>query len=285
VGYWYKEIACGSDGTFYCSEEFYANSVLRKSFDGFENNSANQLDEFEFQPAPSRYYDALGRRTAKQPEIRRPLFWKRNKKSAGYQGQSSFNDFSRIYPLEVDFDSIGFKVEPEDGTLHGYALAWHEFYVKFRLIEQSRLEELNFCTCRPGRSIPLMMEMQVNMTTVIREVVDHGDPVLAAHEKWHVEKYKSDGEFTLPSSAWVDYCDQPAVCRAIAAEAKSLFEPRLRALLGAQNAWDDEDPNNISKERIPVDSIINGMYREVDFELRDCINWVYEQDGEYKPVE
>ncbi len=274
VGWWYKEIAC--DGGAYCPEEAYANSVLRKSFDGFfDNNTAREFNEFEFQPAPIRYYDALGRRTVQRSEIVRPLFWKKNKNVSSYQGQSSLNDLSKNYPVMVGFDadSVEFSVE-------GHALAIHKIKIKYNVFEQSKLEELHFCKCRPGGSIPFTMDLYLYMTTTINEVIDEGNPLLAAHEQWHVDSYERDGTFGLTPSIQVDYCDQKTICQAIANEAKSAFEPRFRALLEAQNTWDDEDPNNSSKERIPVDAMIEGMYREVDFELKDCINWVYEQKGQ-----
>jgi hypothetical protein len=276
VGWWYKEVSCNEAG-IYCPEEAYDSyrnnqSVLRKSFDGFENNSANQLDEFEFQPAPSRYYDALGRRTAKQPETMRPLFWKRNKKSAGYQGQSSFNDFSKIYPLEVDFDSIGFKVEPEDGTLHGYALAWHEFGIYFNVIAEERelYSGLKYCQCLPGESITLTLVTKILMTTTSKEIVDHGDSLLAFHEKGHVEINNILGNGYWELTLKKDFCNPENICEEITSTAKSLFEPLLRYLLNTHNRWDVEDGNNVSEERIDVETEIGRMLADVDRKMSSC---------------
>ncbi len=229
--WWWVEVACetdipDSDDEFVCPE----NSIFFKRNDHLEDleDSINIFDG-----SVIVLYDALGR---KQKSL--DVF---EKKKAIYARKVNRNENRALNETFKNWN-ISFK------TVSGYVEAKTELGFK----------QINFdCSSRAKTIIVVNLYMRTPKDS-IHKVVNSDDERLLAHENRHVEIYLKEGNDDWIGKISVKHgsLTKRNACNTVKKAFWPVVEKRYRKMLKMQNAWDDEDKNNISHARHNIDSLV-----------------------------
>lgn len=228
--WWWVEVPCetetpDSDDEFVCPENgifFKRNEPLETSEDSIEF-----LDESVFV-----LYDALGRK-----QKSRDVF---EKKKAIYARKA--NRKGRLVREFFGNWSVSFK------TVSGYVEAKTELGLK----------NVHFdCVSQTKTIIVANLYMKTPKDS-IHKVVDSDDERLLAHENRHEEIYllKGNDEWEERISVNSNRLTEKNSCYMVKKTFWPVMEKRYRKMLKMQNAWDDEDKNNVSHARLNIDSLL-----------------------------
>ena len=229
--WWWVEVSCetdipDSDDEFVCPE----NSIFFKRNDHLEDleDSINIFDG-----SVIVLYDALGR---KQKSL--DVF---EKKKAIYARKVNRNENRALNETFKNWN-ISFK------TVSGYVEAKTELGFK----------QINFdCSSRAKTIIVVNLYMRTPKDS-IHKVVNSDDERLLAHENRHVEIYLKEGNDDWIGKISVKHgsLTKRNACNTVKKAFWPVVEKRYRKMLKMQNAWDDEDKNNISHARHNIDSLV-----------------------------
>lgn len=228
--WWWVEVPCeietpDSDDEFVCPENgifFKRNEPLETSEDSIE-----LLDE-----SVVGLYDALGRMQKHRNVFgKRNAFYARKAHRKGRLVREFFGNWS-----------VSFK------TVSGYVEAKTELGLK----------NVHFdCVSQTKTIIVANLYMKTPKDS-IHKVIDSDDERLLAHENRHEEIYllKGNGEWEERISVNSNRLTEKNSCYMVKKTFWPVMEKKYRKMLKMQNAWDDEDKNNVSHARLNIDSLL-----------------------------
>ncbi len=228
--WWWVEVPCeiespDSDDEFVCPENgifFKRNEPLETSEDSIEF-----LDE-----SVVGLYDALGRKQKHRNVFgKRNAFYARKAHRKGRLVREFFGNWS-----------VSFK------TVSGYVEAKTELGLK----------NVHFdCVSQTKTIIVANLYMKTPKDS-IHKVIDSDDERLLAHENRHEEIYllKGNGEWEERISVNSNRLTEKNSCYIVKKTFWPVMEKKYRKMLKMQNAWDDEDKNNVSHARLDIDSLL-----------------------------
>ena len=226
--YWWVEVPCEADDSEdepVCPENgifFKRNEPLETSEDSVETLGESVVG----------LYDALGRK-----QKHRNVFGKRN----AFYARKAHRDRRTVREFFENW-SVSFK------TVSGYVEAKTE--LGFRNVHFD-------CVSQTKTIIVADLYMKTPKDS-IDKVVDSDDKRLLAHENRHEEIYLLEGndEWEEKISANRNRLTEKNSCYIVKKTFWPVMEKRYRKMLEMQNAWDDEDKNNVSHARINIDSLV-----------------------------
>ena len=119
-------------------------------------------------------------------------------------------------------------------------------------------------TCSNGEYIPLHVFFELRTLEEDIDVNLEGDDAnLRYHELKHKNIYIKYGNDSWDESTTISRrMTNKKVCEKIKEDYWGSVETRVRNMLNLQNAWDDEDVNNISHERINVNQELKKLKKQ-----------------------
>lgn len=184
-------------------------------------------------------------------------------------GDVNLYRFVGNYPI-TSLDPMGL----DNQTIDGYVNATSFVHASFGA-PTKKSGKKNFSICgkddKSVNSTLLTYSIQLSLSTTIDYYEDQNgeSPNLTKHEQKHVDIYNELGNSSWKIDFSIDKCpEDPSECEAIKNASWVALQNKLLGLINAQNAWDSQDANNISKERINVGRSIDDVKQEFDKEFK-----------------
>ncbi len=242
--WWWVEVPCetetpDSDDEFVCPE----NGIFFK-----QNEPLNELDDSikTFDESVIVLYDALGRKQKSRSGF--------GKRKALYARKVNRKE-SEVLNVIFENWSVSFK------TVSGFVEAKTELGFK----------NVHFdCVSQTKTIIVANLYMKTPKDS-IDKVVDSDDERLLAHENRHEEIYLLEGndEWEERISVNSNRLTEKNSCLIVKKTFWPVLERRYRKMLKMQNAWDEEDKNNVSHARINIDSLV--ALQKTKWNERPCL--------------
>lgn len=234
IGWWYEEVDCENPferDEFICPD----GSVLYKK--ASKDFIPEEIEEVHNGPT-MYYYDALGRSMKRKDafSVKRAIYYKSQRDNSSQK--SGFGT------------SKQFKVLLK--TVSGYVRAKTEVSFSYNTV------------CSDEQYIPLNVVIELNTSNDDIEVkLEGNDANLKKHEEKHVEIYREYGNDSWVEQSFIYHrMKKSDVCKKIKEDYWPSVETRMRKMLNLQNAWDDEDVNNVSHERINIELEIEKLKKQ-----------------------
>ena len=232
---WFAEVDCFNPferDEFICPD----GSVLYKK--ASKDFIPEEIEEVHNGPTMYYYYDALGRSMKRKDafSVKRAIYYKSQRDNSSQK--SGFGT------------SKQFKVLLK--TVSGYVRAKTEVSFSYNTV------------CSDEQYIPLNVVIELNTSNDDIEVkLEGNDANLKKHEEKHVEIYREYGNDSWVEQSFIYHrMKKSDVCKKIKEDYWPSVETRMRKMLNLQNAWDDEDVNNVSHERINIELEIEKLKKQ-----------------------
>ena len=239
IGWWYEQVDCdnpfGEKNNLVCPDA----SVLYKKTSNSENfYFDDNVEERQKTLTTYFYFDAVGRSMKRRDvsRVKRAIYVK-----------SRLNRDTSFFAL-----TSGSKFNALFKTVSGHVSALTSVTFSYST------------ECSNEDYVPLNITIMLSTPEDGIEVFLEGDDDdLKNHEQKHKSIYMKYGNDSWTVSTTISRrMTKKSVCEKIKNDYWMSVESKFRTMLNLQNAWDDEDKNNVSHERINVDHEIERLKKQ-----------------------